>query len=396
MHTYHQVFHIVNKQNPLIYLNNAATSWPKPPGVIQAVQESLSVPFYSGGRTTGQDQRDYLSEGREVISHFFGEKSPEHVVFSLNATDALNTLIHGFITGQQDKMHVLTTTLEHNSVLRPLHYLTQTGKISTSFVPFKNARIDPESIPEQITSQTRLVVMNHGSNVLGSVQDIRAVSEFLHDKGIFFIVDGSQTAGHIPISLSKIEMDAFVFTGHKGLFGMPGIGGFCIRSPEQVLPVRMGGTGTDSGSLGQPADLPERFEIGTQNYPGAASLIAGIHYIESVGMKTIEEKAHRQTQFLVKELASEPNITLYHDHPDLPIIAFNITGLDNDDVGFILAKKDNIQVRTGLHCAPLVHKAIDDGAGCIRLSLSWFTTDEECKIAAKAIKEIAHHANSAI
>jgi len=387
---------MLKQENPLIYLNNAATSWPKPPEVIQAVQESLELPFGGGGRGTGKAQRDYLTEGRETVAHFFGEDSPDKIVFSSNATDALNTLIHGFAASQTKKFHVITTTLEHNSVLRPLHHLEKTGAIELDHIPFSNTQVNPESIMEAVTDKTRLVVMNHGSNVLGSVQDIRAVGEYLHDKDIFFIVDGSQTAGHIPLNLSSLELDAFVFTGHKGLYGMPGTGGFCIRNPDPVLPVRMGGTGTDSGSLDQPIDLPERYEIGTHNYPGVASLIAGISFLTSIGMDALRRRSDRQIEFFMKELSSEPGITIYNPEPDLPIIACNIIGLDNDDVGYILARKDNIVVRTGLHCAPLLHKTIDDGAGCVRISPSWFTTDEECQIAADAIKEIAHHADSQI
>jgi len=386
----------VKQEKPLIYLNNAATSWPKPPEVIQAVQESLSYPFSGGGRGFGNEKRDYLSEGREVMCNFLGEDSPEHLIFSANATDSLNTLIHGFVASQKEKIHVLSTTLEHNSVLRPLHYLTKQDKISVDYVPFHDSIVNPEKITEAVTSKTQLVVMNHGSNVLGSVQDIRAVCEYLHDKGIFSIVDGSQTAGHILIDLSSINPDAFVFTGHKALFGMPGIGGFYIRDPEQVIPVRMGGTGSDSGNLDQPVDLPERYEIGTHNYPGIASLIAGVNFIRATGMKKMKEKAEQQTRFMIDELSAESAITIYNHKPDLPIIALNISGLDNDDVGFILARKDNILVRTGLHCAPFVHQAIDNGAGCVRISLSWFTTDEECRIATDAIKEIAHHANHTI
>ena len=386
---------MLKQENSLFYLNNAATSWPKPPGVIQAVQESLELPF-GGGRGTGKTQRDYLTEGRETVAQFFGEESPDTIVFSSNATDALNTLIHGFTASSPEKCHVITTTLEHNSVLRPLHHLEKKGRIELDHISFSNAKVNPEAIIEAVTDKTRLVVMNHGSNVLGSVQNIRAVGEYLHDKDIFFIVDGSQTAGHIPLDLSAIEFDAFVFTGHKALFGMPGIGGFCIRNPDPVLPVRMGGTGTDSGSLDQPGGLPERYEIGTHNYPGIASLIAGITFLQSIGMDALQRRADRQTELFIKELSSEPGITIYNPDPELPIIAFNIPGLDNDDVGYILARKDNIVVRTGLHCAPLLHKEIDDGAGCVRISPSWFTTDEECRIAADAIKEIAHHAYSQI
>lgn len=386
----------LKNKKPLIYLNNAATSWPKPPEVMDAIQESLSSPFYGSGRDSGSTEIDYLSLGREKISGFFGEDESENIIFSLNATDALNTIIHGFVASQAEPFHTITTTLEHNSVLRPLYYLHHTEKISLDYVPLTNMRINPETILEAITDKTRLVVMTHGSNVVGSVQDIRAVGEYLSDKGIFFIVDGSQTAGHIPLNLSPVPLDAYVFTGHKGLFGTPGIGGFCIRTPEKVLPIRMGGTGSDSGSLNQPEGLPERYEIGTPNYPGIASLIAGIEFIQSVGIQKMMRKADYQVRYIIDALSSHPQITIYNKKPELPIIAGNISGLDNDDVGYILARKENIIVRTGLHCAPLVHEEIDGGAGCIRISPSWFTTDEECRIAVAAIRDIADHANCSI
>jgi selenocysteine lyase/cysteine desulfurase len=240
------------------------------------------------------------------------------------------------------------------------------------------------------------MVMTHGSNVLGSVQDIKAIGDLLHDHGIYFIVDGAQTAGHIPVDLESLPIDAFVFTGHKGLLGVPGTGGFYIRDPEAVAPVRFGGTGTDSFSLLHPRGMPERFEIGTHNYPGLAALAAGVEFIEEKGIPSIMEKAEKQTAFLIRELEKEKNITIYNEHPDLPIIAFNIRGLQNDDVGFMLARGYHIIARTGLHCAPLVHDAIDGGEGCVRISHSWFTTDEECRIAADAIRRIAGNADSAV
>jgi selenocysteine lyase/cysteine desulfurase len=240
------------------------------------------------------------------------------------------------------------------------------------------------------------MVMTHGSNVLGSVQDIRAVGNLLHDHGIYFIVDGAQTAGHIPVSLRDLPVDAFVFTGHKGLFGIPGTGGCYLRDPDTIAPVRFGGTGTDSLSLLHPREMPERFEIGTHNYPGLAALAAGVKFIKERGITSIAKKAEQQTSFLIREMKKEANITLYNDRPDLPIIAFNIQGLQNDDVGFMLARAYHIIARTGLHCAPLVHKAIDGGQGSVRLSLSWFSTDEECRIAANAIREIARNADSSV
>jgi cysteine desulfurase family protein len=383
-------------KKPLIYLNNAATSWPKPPGVLAAIAQSLSLPVFGSGRTTGTQGEDSITLAREVLSAFLGGDPPEHIIFTHNATDSLNILISGFLAETKNGCHILTTALDHNSVLRPLHEYEQQHRIQMSIIPFEGCSVSPESVEAAIRTDTRLMVMTHGSNVLGAVQDIRTIGELLHDHGIYFIVDGAQTAGHIPVDLEDLPVDAFVFTGHKGLLGVPGTGGFFIGDPDAVAPVRFGGTGTDSFSLLHPRGMPERFEIGTHNYPGLAALAAGVEFINDTGLASIRQKAEKQTAFLIRELKKEGNISIYNEHPDLPIIAFNINGLQNDDIGFMLARAYGIIARTGLHCAPLVHRAIDGGKGCVRLSLSWFTTDEECQIAAHAIREIAGNADSSV
>ncbi len=383
-------------QKPLIYLNNAATSWPKPPQVLAAVNESLSLPVFGSGRTTGSQGEDYVTMARETLSRFLDADPPEHIIFTHNATDSLNILIQGFLTGKQKRCHVLTTALDHNSVLRPLHEYEIQHRIRLSIIPFEGCSVRPDAVEAAILPDTRLMVMTHGSNVLGSVQDIRSIGTILHDHGIYFIVDGAQTAGHVPVRLRDLLVDAYVFTGHKGLLGIPGTGGFHLRDPEAIAPVRFGGTGTDSFSLLHPGEMPERFEIGTHNYPGLAALAAGVKFIEERGVTSIAKKAEEQTSFLIRELKKEANIMIYNEHPELPIVAFNIRGLQNDDVGFMLARAYGIIARTGLHCAPLVHKTIDGGEGCVRLSLSWHTTDAECQIAAKAIREIARNADSSV
>ncbi|KLK87245.1 aminotransferase class V [Methanoculleus sediminis] len=378
---------------PIIYLNNAATTWPKPPEALEAARLSLALPVFGSGRTTGSQGEDYISLAREALSGLLAADPPEHVVFTQNATDSLNILIQGFLAGEAG-CHVITTELDHNSVLRPLHELERQGRIRLTVLPFENGAVCPGAVRAAITPGTRLMVTAHGSNVLGSVQDVARIGELLHDHGVYFIVDGAQTAGHIPVDLRKLPVDAYVFTGHKGLLGIPGTGGFYLRDPESIAPLRYGGTGTDSFSLFQPREMPERFETGTHNYPGLAALAAGVNYIASIGVEAIAEKAERQTAFLIGELKKEPNITVYNESPALPIVSFNIHEMENDDVGFILARAYGIVARTGLHCAPLVHRAIDGGKGSVRLSLSWFTTDEECRTAAKAVKEIARNANS--
>jgi len=380
----------------IIYMNNAATSWPKPPEVLAAVAESLSLPVFGSGRTTGTQGEDYVTQARERLSAFLEADPSDNVVFTHNATDSLNILIQGFLAGKQNTCHVLTTALDHNSVLRPLHEYKHQGRIRLSIIPFEGGVVRPDAVEAAIEPDTRLMVMTHGSNVLGSVQDIRRIGKILQDHGIYFIVDGAQTAGHIPIALRDLPVDAFVFTGHKGLLGIPGTGGFYVRDPEAISPVRFGGTGTDSFSLLHPRGMPERFEIGTHNYPGLAALAAGVKFVAQRGVEAIAEKAERQTSYLIRELKKEPNITVFNDRPDLPIVAFNIRNVQNDDVGFMLARAYGIIARTGLHCAPLLHRAIDGGEGCVRLSLSWCTTDEECQITANAIREIARNADYSV
>lgn len=376
-------------QPPLIYLNNAATSWPKPSAVLEEVAACLRAPVYEVGRTTGAGSTDYPAATRQALADFFHAGPPEHFVFTQNATDSLNLLVHGFARRNPAPFHVVTTGLEHNSVLRPLKSLEQQGTIALSIVPFNDARIDPAAMKKALRPETRLVVMTHGSNVLGSVQAIKPVAEYLQANDIFFIADGAQTAGQIPVDLSDIAASAFVFTGHKSLFGIPGIGGFFINDPGEVAITRQGGTGTDSQSPAQPPDMPARFETGTPNYPGVASLLAGIRFINSISIDAIRRKDMALTQQFIRLLKRTRGITLYNNDPDLPVVAFNISGIDNEEAGFILAKAYNVITRTGLHCAPLVHERIDGGKGCLRASFSYFNTPEQVEAAAAAVREVA-------
>lgn len=382
-----------NGQSHLIYLNNAATTWPKPPGVLEEVAACLRLPMHEAGRTTGSGSMDYPSTAREVLAEFFHTGPAEHFIFTQNATDSLNLLIHGFVKKTGTPFHAITTELEHNSVLRPLTTLELEGAITLSVVPFIDNTVSLAAIKKAICPETRLVVMTHGSNVLGSVQDIRPIAEYLHANDIFFIVDGAQTAGHISVNLSDIPVGAFVFTGHKALFGIPGIGGFYIPEPDAVAITRQGGTGTDSRTLTHPIEMPERFEAGTHNYPGIASIYAGIRFINTVGHGEIERTGTDLTSRFIRELKRTKGITIYNKDPDLPVVSFDIAGIENQEVGFILARAYDIIMRTGLHCAPLVHERIDGGKGCIRASFSYFTTREEIETAADAIREVAESAD---
>ncbi|MGD0079663.1 MAG: aminotransferase class V-fold PLP-dependent enzyme [Methanoregula sp.] len=379
---------------PLIYLNNAATTWPKPPEVLSEVARCLQTPFFEYGRSTAGGATDYPSVTRDALETFFYAEEPGHFIFTQNATDSLNLLIHGFVKNQKTPFHAITTELEHNSVLRPLHTLEGEGRLTLSTLPFDDGRVTLQKIKNAIRSDTRLVVMTHGSNVLGSLQHIRPVAEYCASNDIFLIVDGSQTTGQIPINLSEIPAGAFVFTGHKALFGLPGIGGFYLQDPETIASIRQGGTGTDSHTLAHPQNMPQKFEAGTPNYPGIASLLAGIRYIEREGQDAITTKCRSLTSRFIGKLTRDPNIILYNPAADLPVVSFNIRNMDNDEVGYILAKAYGIITRTGLHCAPLVHDRIDGGKGTIRVSFSYLNTPEECLKAAKAVREVAESADS--
>ncbi|WP_366944357.1 aminotransferase class V-fold PLP-dependent enzyme [Methanoculleus sp.] len=210
-------------------------------------------PVFGSGRNTGNQGEDYVTLAREAVSTLLAAEPPEHVVFTMNATDSLNILILGFLAGKGSGFHVLTTELDHNSVLRPLHELERQHRIRLAVLPFENGSVNPDLVEATITPDTRLMVTTHGSNVLGSVQDISRIGELLHDHEVYFIVDGAQTAGHVAVDLKALPVDAFVFTGHKGLFGIAGSGGFFLRDPDSIAPVRYGGTGTASFSLFQPA-----------------------------------------------------------------------------------------------------------------------------------------------
>lgn len=378
---------------PLIYLNNAATTWPKPPEVLAEVSRCLTTPFFEYGRSTAGGATDYPTAAREALAGHFNAGKPDHFILTQNATDSLNLLIHGFAQKQGQPFHTVTTDLEHNSVLRPLHALEHGGRISLTTVPSDDGYVSLTSVKAAIRPETRLVVMTHGSNVLGTLQNIRPVAEYCADNEIFLIVDGAQTAGQVPINLSSIPAGAFVFTGHKALFGIPGIGGFYIEDPDMVADMRQGGTGSDSHALRHPQEMPQKFEAGTHNYPGIASLLAGIRFIGREGQDRVTRKGRDLASLFIRGITGTPGIDLYTPVPDLPVVSFNLETLDNDEVGFILAKAYNIITRTGLHCAPLIHDRIDGGKGCVRISLSFLNTPEECQAAADAVREVAEGAN---
>lgn len=375
-------------ERQLIYLNNAATSYPKPDEVKEAVLDAMSHPVFGSGRTAGTEGTDYISLARERLADLF--HADENICFTHNATDSLNILISGFLAKHKG-CHVLTTELDHNSVLRPLHEHAGRGNCTYTAVPFDavTGKVSPETFAEAVTKDTKLAVISHAGNVLGTCQDLKEITKRLHEDGIFVIADGAQSAGHLPVNVKDLGIDAFVFTGHKGLFGITGTGGFWIADDEEIEQTRFGGTGSYSQELTHPKTMPERFECGTQNYVGLAALAAGVSYLQKRGVESIHEQGVRQSSATIREFEKTDGIRLLCKSPDIPIISFTIDGIDADDAGFILSRRFGIICRTGLHCAPLVHKRLTNGRSSIRLSLSALTTDEECRRACDAVLEVA-------
>ena len=383
-----------------VYLDNAATTFPKPAEVIRFMCDFYATRGVNPGRTgfdLALEAEDTLLESRQALTDFFGGTDRNRLVFSLNVTDALNLLI-GSVLKPGD--HAITTCLEHNSVLRPMYQQQERG-IDVDFIPFdQDGFVDPADIEAKIRPNTKLVVMNHGSNVIGTIQPVAAVGEICRKAGVLFAVDVAQTAGLINIDVAEMKIDVACFTGHKSLFGPTGTGGMYMAEHVDLMPCRSGGTGVKSALKSQPRDYPWRFEFGTLNTMGIAGLLAGQRWIASKGgVKALYEEEMTHATRLYEALKAMDNVTLYcadmaRNH--LPVFVFNIDGLPADQAGQLLDVEHNVITRTGLHCAPLVHEGIgtSDIDGTVRFSVGAFTTSEDIDRAIAAVTDIAAYAKS--
>jgi cysteine desulfurase family protein len=381
-----------------VYLDNAATTFPKPPEVIQFMCDFYATRGVNPGRTgfdLALEAEDTLLESRQALTDFFGGADRNRLVFSLNVTDALNLLI-GSVLKPGD--HAITTCLEHNSVLRPMYQHKAQG-VDVDFVPFdRDGFVSPSDIEARIRPQTKLVVMNHGSNVIGTVQPVAEVGEICRRRGVLFAVDAAQTAGLVDIDVAEMKIDVLCFTGHKSLFGPTGTGGMYMAEHVDIMPCRSGGTGVKSALKTQPRDYPWRFEFGTLNTMGIAGLLAGQRWIAArggVGALLEEEMVHARR--LRDALTEIEGVILYCDDMDrdhLPVFVFNIEGLPADQAGQLLDVEHNIITRTGLHCAPQVHEGIGTAEidGTVRFSVGAFTTAEDIDRAIAAVDDIAAYA----
>jgi cysteine desulfurase family protein len=380
----------------LIYLDNSATSFPKPDSVYTFMIEFFKSKGVSPGRSgfdAALETEEVVNGTRKMLTKLFNG-GPDHnrLTFSYNATDSLNLIINGLI---EKGDHVVTTTLEHNSVLRPLYVNNQAGIIDVTYVPFnKEGFVEPDDIKKAIKKETKFVIVNHCSNVIGTIQPITEIGKICKEKGVLFIVDGSQGAGAIDVDMQVSNIDVYVFTGHKCLMGPTGIGGSYVREGVNIKHTRAGGTGVRSAYRAHLEEYPYRLEYGTLNLLGVGGLYAGVKWITEQGVMNIHEKEMNLWDKLRMGIKDVEGVTAYcatNRTNRNPVLSFNINGFEAGDVGTMLDVDHNIAVRTGLQCAPLVHEGIGtfDMHGTVRMSIGAFNTEADIDAAITAIKEIA-------
>lgn len=378
----------------LIYLDNGATSFPKP----EQVYASMDYFYRNFGVNPGRSGYDLCLEAgaivddtRKMLTAFFNGKDPNRLCYSYNSTDALNIIIFGML---QPGDHAITTTIEHNSVLRPLYHLSRDG-VEVDYVPFDGAGfVDPDEIRKRFKPNTRLVIVNHASNVVGTVQPIREIGRYCRQAGIPFAIDASQSAGKISVDMEEQFLDIIAFTGHKSLLGPTGIGGLYVREGIEIRHTRAGGSGVRSADRAHLDEYPFRLEYGTPNVVGIAGLQAGLKWVLAKGIEAIHEHEMRSLQMLRDGLASIPGVTLYcqkdlTDH--IAVLAFNVEGMDAADVGTMIDVDHDIACRTGLHCAPLIHEGLGTAEirGAVRFGIGPFNTEEHIQAAIHAVRETA-------
>lgn len=386
--------------SPLIYLDNAATAWPKPESVYRFMIDFYRRAGVNPGRSgydLAMEAGSLLDDLRKRLTRFFGgdEDAPERLCFGYNATDAMNLAISGLLAPGD---HVITTNLEHNSVIRPINHLVRDGGVEATFVPFDGAGfVDPDDIARAIRPNTALVIVNHGSNVTGAIQPVAEIGRICRERSVTFAIDTAQTAGNIPINMKDMNIDVLAFTGHKCLMGSMGIGGLCVRKHVEIKQVRSGGTGVRSAYPYHLEEYPWRLEYGTPNMVGVAALWAGQDWLDSNGVESLHAREMKLAAKLVEGLRSIPGVTLYcceslRHH--LPTVSMNVDGMEAADVGTMLDVDHNVATRTGLHCAPLAHAQLGTVAihGAVRFSIGAFNTEEHINAACRGVADIARWA----
>lgn len=375
----------------MIYLNNAATTYPKPEIVIQAVNQYLTNPPVHAKRSGYSRGSDVIGGCRTKLAALFHIPDPAQIIFTSGATEALNLIIKGLdLKGG----HIVTTTTEHNSVYRPLVALQDAGEFEATLVDCDGTGfVSPRAIAAAIKKETGAIIVNHCSNVTGRLQDLKAIGAIANENDLLFVVDASQSAGYHDIDPKAYHIDALIFTGHKSLYGTPGTGGCYLKEGLRPRPLKTGGTGVRADLMTQPGDMPLYYEAGTPNTPGIAALNAGLEFISQIGTETLREKKEKRIEQIIDALMLMPNVHVYGQSIErfpASVLSFNIDGMEPADVVSMLEQSFDIIIRAGLHCAPLVHQALGTyPKGTLRVSPSYFTSDEEIQSFIDAIKQIS-------
>jgi len=376
----------------MIYLDNAATTFPKPPCVAEAVGQYLTEvgasPGRSGHRLSAEAGR-IVFNAREALTELIGAPDSSRIVFTSNATEALNMAILG-MTGPGD--HIVTTSVEHNSVVRPLAHLARIAGVRVDRVPCApDGSVSAEAVLRAVKEETRLVVVTHASNVVGTILPVGEIGRRLD--GAALLVDAAQTLGAVPLDVAAQEIDLLAFTGHKSLFGPPGIGGLYIREGIDVNPLKFGGTGSESEKEELPDFLPDRFESGTPNTAGLAGLAAGVRYVLDAGVERIRSHEVALTSRLIKGLRTIDRISIYgpgRPEETTAIVSVTIADILPSEVSFALDRGFDIMTRPGLHCAPSAHRTAGTfPTGTVRFSTSYLNSTGDVDAAVEAMREIA-------
>ncbi|MCX7857216.1 MAG: aminotransferase class V-fold PLP-dependent enzyme [Deltaproteobacteria bacterium] len=380
----------------MVYLDNAATSWPKPEVMIDAMTHFARNIGANPGRSAHRlsvEAARIIFEAREIIGQIIGISDPTRIVFTRNATEGINIILKGFLKPGD---HVITSSMEHNSVIRPLRKLEKKG-VEVSVVKCKeDGSIRHEDISKEIKRNTRLIILTHASNVTGTLFPVEDIGEIAKNHGIVFCVDAAQTLGNTPLNVEKSGVDVLFFTGHKSLLGPQGTGGVYIRKGLEceIDSFEEGGTGSRSEFEEHPDFMPDRFESGTPNTIGISGLLASCKFVLGYGIDNVREKEMRVTEKLLRGLSSISNVRIYGPKDPgkmISIVSFNIDGLSPSQVSLALDEEFNVMTRPGLHCSPLAHRTIGTFPhGTVRISPGIFTEDAEIEFTIEAIKRISH------
>jgi cysteine desulfurase family protein len=381
-----------------IYLDNAATSWPKPEAVYQAVeryQRQLGAPAGRSAYAEAAEVEAAIRTTRSQIAALIGAEDARTIAFAFNGTDALNQAIHGVL---RDGDHVVTTVVEHNSVLRPLRALEEQRRITVSRVACDATGIvDPDDVrAATLLHKTRLVVVSHASNVTGALQPAAEIGNFARERGCLFLLDAAQSLGDVSLNARELQVDLLAAPGHKGLLGPLGTGVLYVRSGVEphLRSFRQGGTGSRSEEDRQPELLPDKYESGNLNVPGILGLGAGIDYLRQRGIDAVRAHAQQLTQQLLEGLSTMPGVTVFGPRDaakQVGLVSVNLEGIDPQVAAGMLDVGYSIQTRAGLHCAPLMHKALGTlgTGGTLRFSIGPFNTEEHIDAALTALREIS-------